>query len=114
MFFFKIIFYLSKFRFMISIMFIFLFSFMMLLIEQKELLMLCNFIAKNVFLLKKFEWVTFDILISMLIKISYDARIDEYIVDAFLALRCLTLKLTWRVMLNIACLNQCRDISKFI
>ena len=114
MFFFKIIFHLSKFRFMISIMFIFLFSFMMSLIEQKELLVLCNFIAKSVSLSKKFEWVTSDILISMSIKISCDARIDECIIDAFLALRRLTLKLTWRVMLNIACSNQCRDISKSI
>ncbi len=99
---------------MTSIMFIFLFSFMMSLIEQKELLVLCNFVAKSVSLSKKFEWVTSDILISMLIKISCDARINKCIVDAFLALRCLTLKLTWRVMLNIACLNQCHDISKFI
>ncbi len=114
MFFFKIIFHLSKFRFMTSIMFIFLFFFMMLLIEQKELLMLCNFVAKNVFLSKKFKWITSDILISMSIEISCDAKINECIVDAFLALKCLTLKLTWHVMLNIACSNQCHDISKFI
>ncbi len=39
----------------------------------------------------------------MLIKVSRNVKI--YIINAFLALRRLTLKLTQRVMLNNACLN---------
>ncbi len=50
----------------------------------------------------------------MLIEVSRNVRINECIINAFLALKRLTLKLTRRVMLNNACLNQYRNILKLI